>query len=119
MGTTDSNRRELSRSYQWSTRHVHLVGNTLKLKRKVPTVEATEVLDRLVDCHSDELPRLESPADYGDMTVVDVAAADDLDEHSKLVLEWAHSAWAAWEHHHERSKSGPSSGRPLSLHEQS
>lgn len=44
---------------------------------------------------------LEAPDLTGITTVADVAAADNAEEHSRLVREWGQDVWAAWEPAHE------------------
>ena len=43
---------------------------------------------------------LEPPRFLGRLTVLDVRAARDLDEHTRRVNDWAGSVWAAWSLHH-------------------
>jgi hypothetical protein len=46
-------------------------------------------------------PELSAPADQGPVTVLDVLAATDLEQHKKLVQKWALSVWEAWAFHHD------------------
>jgi len=39
------------------------------------------------------------------MTVVDVLAARNAEDHARLVHQWAESVWAWWGAHHERVRS--------------
>ncbi len=50
--------------------------------------------------HKHEFIWLEPPIPNGQMTVVDVAAAQNLAEHKRLVEEWARDVWAAWSAYH-------------------
>ena len=43
---------------------------------------------------------LAPPSPNGTMTVADVLAAGDADEHRRAVLAWAEDVWAAWSLHH-------------------
>lgn len=43
---------------------------------------------------------LAPPPFAGTMTVLDVARASSLDEHQRLVRQWAESVWIAWSIHH-------------------
>lgn len=44
---------------------------------------------------------LEPPASLGEVTVLDVHAAEDVIQHREVVRRWAESAWQAWSPHHE------------------
>lgn len=46
---------------------------------------------------------LDPPESLGSMTIVDVyRAAEDAQEHKRLVNEWALSTWDAWRMHHPK-----------------
>jgi hypothetical protein len=79
---------------------VHLTSINVVLAKDVPPETATEMMQHLIDTHADEFSWLDPPANRGDITVVDVAQARDLDEHTALVTEWTHSVWEAWDNHH-------------------
>lgn len=43
---------------------------------------------------------LSPPAPGGWLTVVDILPAQTVDEHEKLVRQWARQVWCAWSQHH-------------------
>jgi hypothetical protein len=79
---------------------VHLTSINLVLSKDVSSGTVTDKIGYLTDHHNDDFSCLEPPANRGDVTVVDVAQACDLEEHTALVEEWARSVWEAWEKHH-------------------
>ncbi|WP_246999808.1 DUF5946 family protein [Halosolutus gelatinilyticus] len=79
---------------------VNLVGLDLYLHKGMNPETVREKLDGLITRHKDEFTWLEPPETRGDITVVDVAEADDLDEHTALVRDWARAVWDAWKPHH-------------------
>ena len=44
---------------------------------------------------------LEPPESLGEVTVVDVQAAETVEAHKRAVRDWAVAVWKAWEPHHE------------------
>lgn len=57
---------------------------------------------------------LEPPRQRGELTVVDVLAAQTPDEHARQVERWARSVWEAWAIHHETIRSWlPDGGHAL------
>ena len=51
--------------------------------------------------HARNLPELQPPEFRGQMTVVDAAAAETIDEYIEIVRKWARCVWEAWYEHHE------------------
>jgi hypothetical protein len=80
---------------------VHLAGLYLALERSVPLTTITRVLGLRLSGRT-EFDWLEPPASVGTTTVVDAATAADLPTHTRLVEQWARSAWDAWAPHHDR-----------------
>ena len=79
--------------------HVHLVGLHLVLERGVEGAAVTRAL-RAVVRRSAGLAWLVPPDPNGRMTVLDVARALDLEEHARLVRDWATDVWEAWAAYH-------------------
>lgn len=79
---------------------VHLTSINLLLYEDISSETVTKKLGKFIEDHKDEFSWLEPPENRGDVTVSDVAGARDLEEHTELVEEWAHSVWEAWERHH-------------------
>lgn len=79
---------------------VHLVGLHLILDRGFTPGRATRALGQLIDQLA-PFPWLPPPADLGALTVLEVHAASNLDEHSERVEQWARSVWNAWSMHHQ------------------
>ncbi len=78
---------------------VHLCGLHLVLERGLVPARVGPLLQRLVGAVS-EWPHFPPPAERGSLTVFDVAMADDLEGHVRVVREWARGVWAAWSEHH-------------------
>ncbi len=49
----------------------------------------------------DSWPRFSPPDSVGELTILDVALASSVEEHSCLVQRWARSVWTAWQHVHD------------------
>lgn len=79
---------------------VHLTSIALVLDEGVSSEVATEAIGQLVNEHKSEFEWLHPPDDRGDVTVIDVAGANDLDDHTERVEAWAGSVWEAWKTHH-------------------
>jgi hypothetical protein len=79
---------------------VHLTALNLVLNRDFSFEMATEKMGQLIEEYKDDFSWLEPPENRGDITVIDVAGAHDLEEHTELVRDWARSVWEAWEQHH-------------------
>jgi Family of unknown function (DUF5946) len=78
---------------------LHLIGLCLLLERGASALQTSELLAQLVE-HPPSFGRLEAPTPNGAITVSDVAAAQNPDEHARLVEQWATSVWHAWAPHH-------------------
>jgi hypothetical protein len=81
--------------------NVHLLAIYLVLCKDYSFSAATDAMKTLIDNHKGEFSWLAPPENLGDMTIVDIAAADTLEEHTELVHEWARTVWQAWSDHHE------------------
>jgi hypothetical protein len=72
-----------------------LLGLFLALERGVPGIEVRDAHQRLAALGL-RWPELTRPERTGEVTVFDVALADDPDEHVRLAHEWARSVWLDW-----------------------
>ncbi len=54
--------------------------------------------------HARDLPEIEAPPFRGQMTIVDAAAAETIDEYIDVVRKWARCVWEAWYDHHEMTR---------------
>ena len=79
--------------------NAHLASLCLVLERGLTGRQATSALARIA-VRAGEFAWLEPPVPNGALTVLDVAAAADLEEHERLVRRWAEGVWAAWQEHH-------------------
>jgi hypothetical protein len=75
---------------------VHLISMYLVLERGYDFQQATEVMGRVIKEHKKDFVWLNPPDNRGDITVLDVSKARDLEEHTGMVKQWALSAWHAW-----------------------
>ncbi len=73
----------------------HLMGLCWALERGAPMAMGPERLRSWLD-GSPQLRRPEIPAFRGTLTLADVAAARDPDEHAQAVERWARSTWDAY-----------------------
>ncbi len=78
---------------------VHLISLYWVLERGLTPHQATDKM-RLALTDKSRFVWLEPPKSMGELTVVDVANAQDFAEHEVLVKRWARSAWEAWAAHH-------------------
>lgn len=78
---------------------VHLAGLCAVLELKIKPNHATDVLRRVLQAHDDfpVLPRENGP---GELTVLHLVGASDLDDYQHRAEAWASAVWAAWESHH-------------------
>ncbi|MEE8143729.1 MAG: DUF5946 family protein [Planctomycetota bacterium] len=78
---------------------VHLVGLYLGLERGLTSTRVPKLLKRLADTVS-YWPHFPPPTETGSVTVLEVALADSVEAHMKLVREWAGQLWDAWSPYH-------------------
>ncbi|MDQ2853494.1 MAG: DUF5946 family protein [Chloroflexota bacterium] len=78
---------------------VHLVGLCLTLERGRGAAELPRLRQSLAS-RKRVFPWLEPPPSVGDLTIVDIHAAETPEAHQDLVATWAGSAWQAWSLHH-------------------
>lgn len=78
---------------------LHLASLCAVLEHGVSPARATRLLQTMADVRL-EADWLEPPRDLGAITVADVHATDDAEEHLAAVERWARSAWEAWAPHH-------------------
>ncbi|MBV8284954.1 MAG: hypothetical protein JO241_01485 [Candidatus Eremiobacteraeota bacterium] len=79
---------------------LHLARLYAILECNVPADRANDCMKRFAESDPSALHWLEPPANCGDITVVDAAAAAGAAAHAAIVREWAQSAWDAWSPHH-------------------
>jgi hypothetical protein len=79
---------------------LHLARLCMTVERKFPLERANDVAVAFSARGKSALHWLEPPPHRGDVTVLDVAAANDAEEHNAVVWKWAASAWNAWATHH-------------------
>jgi Family of unknown function (DUF5946) len=93
---------------------LHLIGLCLLLERGASAQQTRMLLARILERPPSFGP-LEAPTRNGTITVSDVAAALNPDDHARLVERWATSVWNAWAAHHDTVRAwidGNRSGRP-------
>ena len=78
---------------------VHLVGLHVTLELDYPPERAMRAVQRAAN-RVDHFRWLEPPRSRGALTILDVRAARDAEEHLALVQRWARSVWEAWTEHH-------------------
>jgi hypothetical protein len=78
---------------------IHLVGLCLSLERERGPIELPRLRQRLA-APKRTFPWLPPPDSLGDVTVVDVHAAETPEGHRATVDRWARSAWEAWSPYH-------------------
>lgn len=78
----------------------HLVSLYLVLEKQYSGQRATKALAEILQ-HAGHFTWLEPPDPNGRLTVLDVVKANNFDEHSRLVEQWARDVWAAWTPHHK------------------
>jgi hypothetical protein len=72
----------------------------LVLERGYDYQRATEAMTRVIQKNKNNFVWLNPPDNRGDITVLDVRQARDLEEHSEMVKRWAWSVWNAWSKYH-------------------
>jgi hypothetical protein len=77
---------------------VHLVGLHLVLERGLRPTEVPPLLQQLAS-RVRVWPHF-SPSTHQTTTVFDVALADSVEDHIRLVRQWATGLWSAWSVHH-------------------
>ena len=80
--------------------NVHLVSMYLILEMGANSRQALTGIRETLKAAS-QFQWLEPPVPNGSMTALDVAPAQDMDEHGRLVDLWARDVWQAWSPHHE------------------
>lgn len=85
--------------------NVHLLALYLLVEKKSDPQFATIAMGKIIENQKRSFKWLTPPANLGAITVVQVAAANSVEEHGKLVMAWAHDVWAAWHEYHSIIKS--------------
>jgi hypothetical protein len=78
---------------------IHLVGLCLTLERGRGPAELPRLRQRLAPPRR-TFPWLMPPTSVGELTVLEVHAAEAPEAHRAVVDRWARSAWEAWSSHH-------------------
>ena len=79
--------------------NVHLARLYLLLEAGTSAGTAAQALSQILKKKKDQFIWLEPPIPNGHITVCDVARAEDLANHQKLVRAWAQDVWQAWSIH--------------------
>ena len=79
---------------------VHLARLCLFLERGLTADEANAAMLRVGKIKA-SMHFLSRPPSLGAITVADVIVAPNVDQHARVVGEWARAAWEAWSEHHE------------------
>ena len=79
---------------------IHLCGLHLMLDRGFRPASISALHQRLAR-KVRHWPHLPPPADMSALTVADVARAESIQDHIRLVRKWAASVWPAWSPHHQ------------------
>ncbi len=79
---------------------VHLARLCLFLERELTAEKANAAMLRVGKTKA-SMFRLTRPQSLGSVTVVDVLATQGTEQHTRVVRQWANSAWEAWSEHHE------------------
>ena len=80
---------------------IHLGGLHLVLDRGLRPTAVPPLLQQL-SAVVRVWPHLLPPADMSAFTVFDVALAESMEDHARLVREWAMFVWRAWSPHHQQ-----------------
>lgn len=78
---------------------VHLMSLCLQLNQGYDAIQAAKIKSAATEI-SDQFVWLAPPEDMGAITIVDIHAVEDAEQHRALVKRWAQSAWDAWRKHH-------------------
>jgi hypothetical protein len=79
---------------------VHLVRLCWFLEHDLTPAKANDAM-LIAAKHKAHYHWLEPPASLGRLTVADVEAAADVEQHMMLAREWAEQMWQVWSPHHE------------------
>ncbi len=79
---------------------IHLSALYLILEKGLAYESVTDKLGKILAPNA-EFEWLEPPLTQGQITVLEVENAKDLDDHTLRVKKWAASVWNAWFCHHE------------------
>jgi hypothetical protein len=79
---------------------VHLAGLCAVLERGMPPRRATDVL-RLVLQTRDDFPVLRRSSGPGDVTVLHLLGARDVDDYDERARAWGHAVWQSWDEQHD------------------
>lgn len=84
--------------------NIHLIALCAAFEHGIAYDRIAPIMSRINTQHKDTFVWLEPPAALGAVTVLDVVAARDADEHQTLVHQWAESVWRAWSQHHQTAE---------------
>ncbi len=78
---------------------LHLVSLCVVMELGWPGQDATRVIQRIAN-QKQAFIWLEPPSALGEMTVWDLHASSDPEDHAQRVRRWGHEVWQAWAPHH-------------------
>ena len=79
--------------------NIHLFGLYLSLEKGIRSPYVPPLLQRLATV-IEVWPHYEPPTETGSLTVFDVAMADSVADHIRIVREWAQGVWEGWTKYH-------------------
>jgi hypothetical protein len=77
----------------------HLAGLCAVLEMRMAPGQATVVLRRVLQRRED-FPVLEREHGPGELTVLHLISASDLDDYDQRARAWGRAVWNAWDQHH-------------------
>jgi len=84
--------------------NLHLIRLCCLLEKSLPMEKANDLMQAATE-QKERYVWLTPPASLGEVTVKEVHAALDVEEHLAAVIRWADSAWRAWTPHHQTVRS--------------
>lgn len=81
--------------------NLHLMALCAALEYHVAYPFIPKIMNKRVKEYKGIFTWLTPPESLGNITVVDVAKATHVEEHEKLVQDWAKSVWNAWSEYHK------------------
>jgi hypothetical protein len=78
---------------------VHLFGLYLSIEKRIRSPYVPPLLQRMVAA-IEVWPHYEPPTPRNSLTSFDVAICDSVEDHIRVVREWAQLVWDAWSEYH-------------------
>jgi Family of unknown function (DUF5946) len=78
---------------------LHLIGLCLLLEQRASARQTTKLLAQVLE-HRPSFRWLEPPVPNGTITVSDVVAPRNPDDHARRIEQWASRVWSSWAPHH-------------------